>query len=70
MLSDEIIDPEFINFAIEDFSEFFSYIASGRVNIRRYKEDGPPKRPAGKQDVVWGVVELNNDSGQYFYEPI
>ncbi len=38
MPSDEIIDPEFINFAIEDFSEFFSYIASGRIDISIHKD--------------------------------
>jgi len=26
ILSDEIDDPEFLNFAIESFSQFFSYI--------------------------------------------
>jgi hypothetical protein len=34
ILTDEIDDQEFLNFAIENFSELFSYIASGRVNIR------------------------------------
>jgi hypothetical protein len=34
MLSDEFDDPEFLEFAIENFSELFSYIATGRVNIR------------------------------------
>ncbi len=38
MPSDEIIDPEFINFAIEDFSELFSYIASGRIDISIHKD--------------------------------
>ncbi len=37
-------------------SELFGYIATGRVNIRRYKEDDPPNNPSGKQDVVWGGV--------------
>ncbi len=48
ILTDEIQDLEFLNFAVENISELFGYIATGRVNIRRYKEDGPPKRPAGK----------------------
>ncbi len=34
ILADEIKDPEFLNFAIENFSELFSYITSGRINIR------------------------------------
>ncbi len=38
MLRDEIDDPEFLSFAIENFSELFSYIASGRVNIRIHRD--------------------------------
>ncbi len=34
ILSDEIDDPEFLEFAIENLSELLSYIESGRVNIR------------------------------------
>ncbi len=34
MLSDEIDDPELLNFAVENISELFGYIATGRVNIR------------------------------------
>ncbi len=34
ILNDEIDDPEFLEFAIENFSEMFGYIAPGRVNIR------------------------------------
>jgi hypothetical protein len=34
ILVDEFDDPEFLEFAIENFSELFSYIATGRVNIR------------------------------------
>ncbi len=34
ILSDEIDDPEFYNFAIENFSELFSYITTGNLNIR------------------------------------
>ncbi len=58
--------------AIENFSELFGYIATGRVNIRIHKEGDPPpllsceskkrgrERPAGKQDVVWcGVIYLD-----------
>ncbi len=37
ILSDEIDDPEFYNFAIENFSELFSYITTGRVNIRIHR---------------------------------
>ncbi len=38
ILSDEIDDPEFYNFAIENFSELFSCIATGRVNIRIHRD--------------------------------
>ncbi len=48
ILTDEIQDLEFLNFAVENISELFGYIATGRVNIRRYKEDGPPNNPSGK----------------------
>ncbi len=34
ILSDEIDDPEFLNFAVENISELFGYLATGRVNIR------------------------------------
>ncbi len=34
ILVDEFDDPEFLNFAIEYYSEMFGYIATGRVNIR------------------------------------
>ncbi len=38
ILSDEIDDPEFYNFAIENISVLFSYIATGRVNIRVHRD--------------------------------
>ncbi len=34
ILTDEIDDPEFLKFAVENISELFGYIATGRVNIR------------------------------------
>ncbi len=34
ILTDEIDDTEFLNFAVENISELFGYIATGRVNIR------------------------------------
>ncbi len=34
ILTDEIDDPELLNFAVENFSELFGYLATGRVNIR------------------------------------
>ena len=37
-----------LSFAIENFSELFGYIATGRVNIRIHKEGGPPNNPSGK----------------------
>jgi len=38
ILTDEIEDEEFHEFAIENFSELFSYIASGRVSIRIHRD--------------------------------
>ncbi len=38
ILTDEIDDPEFLNFAIENHSELFGYIASGRVDIRIHRD--------------------------------
>ncbi len=34
ILTDEIQDTEFLNFAVYNISELFGYLASGRVNIR------------------------------------
>ncbi len=34
ILTDEIQDPELLNFAVENISELFGYISTGRVNIR------------------------------------
>jgi hypothetical protein len=46
ILTDEIQGPEFLNFAVENISELFGYIATGRVNIRIHRDvtgdiDGP-----------------------------
>jgi hypothetical protein len=38
ILEDEIDDPEFLNFAIEHYSEMFGYINTGRVNIRIHRD--------------------------------
>ncbi len=50
-----IVHPNrFKTFAVENISELFGYIATGRVNIRIHRDiTGPPKRSSGKQDVVW-----------------
>ncbi len=34
ILVDEFDDPELPNFAVENISELFGYLATGRVNIR------------------------------------
>ena len=39
ILSDEIEDPEFFEFAIDNLSELASYIAKGNVNIRIHRND-------------------------------
>ncbi len=38
MFADEIQDSEFLEFAIENYSEMFGYIATGRVNIRIHRD--------------------------------
>ncbi len=38
ILTDEIDDPEFLEFAIENLSGLLSYIESGRVNIRIHRD--------------------------------
>ncbi len=38
ILTDEIDDPEFLEFAIENFSEMMGYNASGIVNIRIHRD--------------------------------
>ncbi len=52
ILTDEIQDPELLNFAVENISELFGYIATGRVNIRIHREDGPPPFLASPSDQV------------------
>lgn len=39
ILSDEIDNPEFFEFAIDNLSELASYIANGNVNIRIHRND-------------------------------
>lgn len=39
ILSDEIEDPEFFEFAIDNLSELASYIAKGKRNIRIHRND-------------------------------
>ena len=39
ILSDEIDDPEFLEFAIDNLNELASYIESGRTNIRIHRND-------------------------------
>ncbi len=45
----EIDDLEFLTFAIENISELFGYIATGRVNIRIHRDiTGLPDEQAGE----------------------
>ncbi|KKM17038.1 hypothetical protein LCGC14_1679790 [marine sediment metagenome] len=46
ILTDEIQDTELLNFAIENISELFGYIAQGNLNIRIHRDI--------TGDVVWG----------------
>ncbi len=38
ILENEFEDEEFLNFAIENYSEMFGYINTGRVNIRIHRD--------------------------------
>ncbi len=38
ILTDEIQDTELLNFAVENISELFGYIATGRINIRIHRD--------------------------------
>ena len=49
MLSDEIDDTEFLEFAIDSFSEIMGYLAKGNLNIRIHRDitglpPSPPER--------------------------
>ncbi len=38
ILEDEFNDEEFLEFAVENYSEMFGYINTGRVNIRIHRD--------------------------------
>ncbi len=38
MLSDEIDDPELLNFTVENISELFGYLATDKLNIRIHRD--------------------------------
>jgi hypothetical protein len=38
ILRDEIDDPEFLEFAIDNLEELLSYIAKGNLNIRIHRD--------------------------------
>ena len=38
ILVDKFDNPEFLEFAIENYSEMFGYINTGRVNIRIHRD--------------------------------
>jgi hypothetical protein len=38
ILTDEIQDLEFLSFAVENISELFWYIATGKINIRIHRD--------------------------------
>jgi hypothetical protein len=38
ILRDEFNDEEFLEFAIENYSKIFGYIATGRANIRIHRD--------------------------------
>jgi hypothetical protein len=38
ILRDEFDNPEFLDFAIENYSEMFGYINTGKINIRIHRD--------------------------------
>ena len=62
ILSDEIEDEEFLDFAIYNLEALLSYIAMGNLNIRIHRNiTGLPDDPCGGSDVAWSRVELNSN---------
>ncbi len=52
ILTDEIQDTKFLNFAVENISELFGHLATGRVNIRIHRDvTGLPDGLFGGWDV-------------------
>ncbi len=48
ILSDEIDDEKFLEFAIDNLSEMFEYIAQGNLNVRIHRDiTGLPDEPCG-----------------------
>ncbi len=63
ILTDEIQDPEFLNFAVENISELFGYIATGRVNIRICRDiTGLPDYPSERLGRA-GVIQAGGHGG-------
>ncbi len=57
ILTDEIQDTELLNFAVENISEMFGYLATGRVNIRICR-DIEGKMGSVRREVPNGVLPL------------
>ncbi len=38
ILVNEFDEPEFFNYAIENYSEMFGYLATGKINIRIHRD--------------------------------
>ncbi len=51
ILTDEIQDQELLNFAVENISELFGHIATGRINIRICRDI------TGECGLGWGRYE-------------
>jgi hypothetical protein len=52
ILSDEINDTEFLEFAIENLSEMMGYIVQGNLNIRIHRDI------TGECGLVWGCFAI------------
>ncbi len=70
ILTDEIDDPEFLNFAVENISELFGYIATGRVNIRIHRDiTGEMWFGVGEGRVILFILCVINSYSIIYYPP-
>ncbi len=67
ILTDEIDDPELLNFAVENISELFGYIATGRVNIRIHRDVTGEMWFGGGRVFLFNLLILNMSVTPRYY---
>ncbi len=69
ILTDEIQDPEFLTFAIENYSKMFGYIVKGQLNIRIHRdiEGLPPIASLRKLGMGVGEMWFGEDNSFSYY---